>query len=1111
VTVRSRFSDRGRARPPGTGRRAWWVLAGMVRVVGRILRGLIAAAVLLALVAGLPWALWHYIGWPLPDHVPTWAELEAVLLGPMTTTFLLDVLACLCWITWIAFTLDVLGCTVNVARDGVEAVRLRDFSVAGPLHALAGVLVGGVVLAVLGNRPLPAPATSPSTALGTGTGIVATAPALPLSKHGVETTLHGTGVTRASAVSAASPVPGTAPARPESVVVRAPENGVHDSLWRIAHRTLGDGARWPEIFELNKGKPQHHGHRLTQPSLIFPGEELALPADAATLAPQPPPESLSPPPAPPEPTTAPPATSPPGTSTAAPSRAHPAGPAAPAPSTQPAPPAVTGPTNSPPPVTREPGFRWGPELFVGLGLATAVSAALVIARRRHNSRYRPGSGDRTEFPVAPVVYQLRLAHLRAEADDDGEFDLDGPDENVHPDFSTPASSSEDERSRRIPPQVPPPPALIVGAPDTGTEVDAAQWPALAAGMGVRDGREIALNLAAAHGLGLVGAGAAAAVRALLVAALTTSPGRAGTPSPTGPTGSSVLVPADDLGGLLGREHAHLPAALRVVAGLGDALDELEAETLVRAGASREHNIPPRSWPPLVLVARPQEHQRQRLQAVLDNGAPFGITGLLLGQWQPGVTCYVRADGTISATGPGLGEALRGTQVFRLGDHDTVELLTLLQHAEPTTPRDPHTDDQRQSTTRPRIVAADPNAGVDCHGEPADDTGDTALEVTAAVQAPDPTVTELEILGSSPPTTPGVRPPPPDFPRPQPAAPRAPESTAPHGASDEAGAEADDSVSAGEHSTTAPDPSPDATAVDRADTPAATAPAPITITVLGPLRVHWNPHPAPSSTGTEQQGREITGTLQPRTQELLVLLALHPDGITREALVAALWGEDPPARPTNALHTALSRMRRAVADATDQTVTGIAVVGNGRYQLDPTTVTVDYWRFATAVATRRTAPTSQQRIAAYREVVNTYGGPLADGMTGEWIGPAREAIRRDAIDAVSALARALGETDPAQTLELLEVARAFDPHNEMLYRDIMRLQERLGQLDAIPRTLTLLTTRLAEIDEAPTPQARGLAARLGQRRDTTREDTTGSTPTAAARLASTRERGRSAAS
>ena len=97
------------------------------------------------------------------------------------------------------------------------------------------------------------------------------------------------------------------------------------------------------------------------------------------------------------------------------------------------------------------------------------------------------------------------------------------------------------------------------------------------------------------------------------------------------------------------------------------------------------------------------------------------------------------------------------------------------------------------------------------------------------------------------------------------------------------------------------------------------------------------------------------------------------------------------------------------------------------------------------------------------------------------------MRRDALDAVAALARVLVDTDPEQTLDLLEIARAFDPYNDLLYRDILRLQDRLGLLDAIPRTLALLTTRLAELDETPTKQTIELAERLLRRHDDPRTD------------------------
>ncbi|MEU0470962.1 transcriptional regulator, partial [Amycolatopsis sp. NPDC006131] len=222
--------------------------------------------------------------------------------------------------------------------------------------------------------------------------------------------------------------------------------------------------------------------------------------------------------------------------------------------------------------------------------------------------------------------------------------------------------------------------------------------------------------------------------------------------------------------------------------------------------------------------------------------------------------------------------------------------------------------------------------------------------------------------------------------------------------------------------------------------------------------------------------------QPRIRELLVFLAVHPDGVSREALVAALWPASPPEKTTNALNTSLTRLRRALTTATEGALSDVVLTGEGRYRLKPDLVDVDYHHFAAAVSQRRAAANQHDRIAAYRRIVDSYTGPLADGLSTEWIETARESIRRDAIDAVAALARTLVEHDPQQTLDLLEIARAFDPHNELIYRDIMRLQERLGQLDAIPRTLTLLTTRLAEIDDRPTPQAIALAERLRRRHD-----------------------------
>jgi hypothetical protein len=305
---------------------------------------------------------------------------------------------------------------------------------------------------------------------------------------------------------------------------------------------------------------------------------------------------------------------------------------------------------------------------------------------------------------------------------------------------------------------------VIGAPENGSDQDPALAARVGVRLGVRDGREIALDLAVARGLGLVGAGAPAAARALLVTVLSTSNGHRADSA-----GARVVVPAEDLVPLLGRGAAHtrLPAALRVAGSLEAALDALEAEILVRAGArTGTPQDEPRSWPTLVLAATVPEHQRPRLQAVLDNGSPFGITGLLLGQWQPGVTAYIRTDGTVSASSPGLGEALRGAHMFRLGDNHTAELLTLLAQAEPDPPsQDAHGDDGAPPTVGPRIVRMRPDdnpAPGEAAGHRLDraDRGlaepvsDMELEVTAAAQPPVPADGELEILASSRPASTG---------------------------------------------------------------------------------------------------------------------------------------------------------------------------------------------------------------------------------------------------------------------------------------------------------------------------------------------------------------------
>jgi hypothetical protein len=88
----------------------------------------------------------------------------------------------------------------------------------------------------------------------------------------------------ASASSSAPRSPAAAATSPTTVkyyIVPKAGNGGAQSLFTIAAKTLGDGNRYLEIFDLNKGRLQADGGRLTSPQSIKAGWVLELPANAS--------------------------------------------------------------------------------------------------------------------------------------------------------------------------------------------------------------------------------------------------------------------------------------------------------------------------------------------------------------------------------------------------------------------------------------------------------------------------------------------------------------------------------------------------------------------------------------------------------------------------------------------------------------------------------------------------------------------------------------------------------------------------------------------------------------------------------------------------------------
>ena len=240
--------------------------------------------------------------------------------------------------------------------------------------------------------------------------------------------------------------------------------------------------------------------------------------------------------------------------------------------------------------------------------------------------------------------------------------------------------------------------------------------------------------------------------------------------------------------------------------------------------------------------------------------------------------------------------------------------------------------------------------------------------------------------------------------------------------------------------------------------------PVRISVLGPLQITAG-------------GREI-GTGLRKARELLAFLAVHDaDGATGEAISEALWPGTPPGHGTRQRNIALRKARDLLRGAAGLPAPMWITLTAGRYRLDPALAGTDLQQFQAALEAARTARDDQARLAALRQAVACYRGPLADGAGYDWAEPYAETARRRALDAWARIAQILQPADPDQALAALEAALTHDPYNEFTYQQIMRLQAAAGRQDAVRRTLALLETRLAGLGLTAGASTRKLAAAL----------------------------------
>jgi DNA-binding SARP family transcriptional activator len=231
----------------------------------------------------------------------------------------------------------------------------------------------------------------------------------------------------------------------------------------------------------------------------------------------------------------------------------------------------------------------------------------------------------------------------------------------------------------------------------------------------------------------------------------------------------------------------------------------------------------------------------------------------------------------------------------------------------------------------------------------------------------------------------------------------------------------------------------------------------------------------------QAGDGVIGQgLRVSAWELLAYVLAHPGGVTIEQAVEALWPDTALGKERQQFWNALGNLRSVLREASGHP--GRAIVhDHGRYRPEPGLFAVDLWRFRQAINRARDAGDEAAATAALRAAGDAYGGSLLDGEPYGWAEPARQALRDQAVDALSRLAELrdqAGDDHGAQAA--LERAVQADPVAEECYRRLMRLHARQRRLDLAQRRYRQLKDRLEELGVDPDPETTRLLAAL--RRD-----------------------------
>ncbi len=251
-----------------------------------------------------------------------------------------------------------------------------------------------------------------------------------------------------------------------------------------------------------------------------------------------------------------------------------------------------------------------------------------------------------------------------------------------------------------------------------------------------------------------------------------------------------------------------------------------------------------------------------------------------------------------------------------------------------------------------------------------------------------------------------------------------------------------------------------------------SPPELTILTFGRIQISLGDH---IITGMEWRSQTA--------RDLMLLLMLHPEGLTKEQVGLIFWPDISPAELKIRFKNTIYRLRHAAGK-------DVVVFEDDIYYFNRTMdYEADFETFNREIQLAGLARKPEQEIQHYRRAVELYKGDFLPEINDEWVLVERERLHQKYITALKRLAELYLETSqPVEALVWADQYLQFDPINESVYQLIMRCYASMGNVNMVVKQYQALSSLLEkELGSEPSPQTISLYDLLTRSRRKTEAD------------------------